>query len=90
MTDYEKQQLEQQLAFAQQVYADLKAAYQNHAASGRAFTHSYKIKDREMEFASLAELLKQLRWWQQETARLEALLGLTASRPRRIISRFGQ
>ena len=90
MTDYEKQQLEQQLTFAQQVYADLKAAYQSHAANGRAFTHSYKIKDREMTFNSLADLLKALRWWEQEILRPEIALGKRPGRARRIITRFAE
>ena len=88
MTDYEKQQLEEQLAFARQVYADLKSSYQSHAASGRAFTHSYKIKDREMEFSSLADLLKQIRFWQREITRLEAAAGFSPRRSGRIITRF--
>ena len=78
-----------ELADAQEIVKSLKQAYMDHAA-GRGLTKRYKIKDREMEFASLADMLKQLRWWQQEIARLEALLGLAASRTRRLLSRFGQ
>jgi len=51
-------------------------------------TKRYKIKDREMEFSSLADLLKQIRFWQREITRLEAAAGISPRRSGRIITRF--
>lgn len=82
-----QQQYITELADARAILQHLRQAYQEHAA-GRALTRRYKIKDREMEFTGLADLLKQIRFWQQEVARLEAAAGLALARPRRIISRF--
>ena len=76
-----------ELADAQEIVKSLKQAYMDHAA-GRGLTKSYKIKDREMEFSSLADLLKQIRFWQREITRLEAAAGISPRRSGRIITRF--
>lgn len=89
ITAEEQQQLYiTELSEAQEILAALKTAYKEHAAN-RGLTKRYKIKDREMEFADLADLLKQIRYWQTQVNRLEAALGLRNSQPRRIITRFG-
>lgn len=77
-----------ELEDAKEILLALKTAYKEHAA-GRGLTKRYKIKDREMEFVDLADLLKQIRYWETQVSKLEAALGLRPSRPRRIISRFG-
>ena len=41
-----------------------------------------------MEFVDLADLLKQIRYWEREVARLEVATRQQVARPRRIISRF--
>ena len=43
-----------------------------------------------MTFNSLADLLKALRWWEQEILRLEIALGKRPGRARRIITRFAE
>lgn len=86
MTD-PKQQYETDLAEAREILGSLKTAYKEHA-QGRGLTKRYKIKDREMEFTDLADLLKQIRYWEREVARLEVATGQQVARPRRIISRF--
>lgn len=86
MTD-PKEQLQTDLVEAREILGSLKTAYKEHAA-GRATTRRYQIKDREMEFTSLADLLKQIRYWEREVSRLAAATGEQISRPRRIISRF--
>lgn len=79
---------ETDLTEAREILGSLKAAYREHAA-GRAATRRYRIKDREMEFNSLADLLKQIRYWENQVARLEAATGLKPARPQRIVTRFG-
>ncbi len=82
-----QQQYITELEDAQEILQSLRQAYKEHAA-GRALTRRYKIKDREMEFTGLADLLKQIGFWQQEIRRLETAAGLVPARPRRMISRF--
>lgn len=76
-----------QLAFAVEMVAAFRAAYSGHVAS-RGMTKKYKIKDREMEFNDLSEILKQLKYWQSEVERLEAIIGLRPKRGRIIRARF--
>lgn len=76
-----------ELEEAREIMGGLRAAYKDHVA-GRGLTKRYKIKDREMEFSSLADLLKQIRFWQQEITRLEAAAGVSLRRSGRIITRF--
>lgn len=76
-----------ELEEAREVLNSLRAAYKEHAA-GRAMTKRYKIKDREMEFTGLADLLKQIRFWQREITRLEAAAGISPRRSGRILTRF--
>ena len=86
MTDKQQQYITE-LAEAQEILCSLKKAYKEHA-TGRGLTKRYKIKDREMEFVDLADLLKQIRYWEREVARLEVATRQQVARPRRIISRF--
>lgn len=86
MTD-PKQQYETDLADAREILGSLKTAYKEHA-QGRGLTKRYKIKDREMEFTDLADLLKQIQHWEREIMRLEVATGERPSRPRRIVARF--
>lgn len=86
MTDKQQQYITE-LAEAQEILGSLKKAYKEHA-TGRGLTKRYKIKDREMEFVDLADLLKQIRYWEREVARLEVATRQQVARPRRIISRF--
>ncbi|OSI06818.1 putative phage associated protein [Neisseria animaloris] len=81
------QQYTVELEEAREIVKTLKQAYKDHIGS-RGLTKRYKIKDREMEFADAADVLKQLRFWQNEVQRLETAAGERPSRPRRIISRF--
>ncbi len=76
-----------ELEEAREILNSLRKAYKEHA-TGRGMTKRYKIKDREMEFSSLADLLKQIRFWQQEIKRLEAAAGISPRRSGRIITRF--
>lgn len=76
-----------ELEEAREILNSLRKAYKEHAA-GRGMTKRYKIKDREMEFSSLADLLKQIRFWQQEIKRLEVAAGISPRRSGRIITRF--
>ena len=76
-----------ELEEAREILNSLRKAYKEHAA-GRGMTKRYKIKDREMTFNSLADLLKALRWWEQEIPRLEAAAGISPRRSGRIITRF--
>ena len=86
MTDKQKQYITE-LTEAQEILGCLKTAYREHAQR-RGLTKRYKIKDREMEFTDLSDLLKQIRYWEREVARLEVATGQQVARPRRIISRF--
>lgn len=86
MTDKQQQYITE-LAEAQEILGSLKKSYKEHA-TGRGLTKRYKIKDREMEFVDLADLLKQIRYWEREVARLEVATRQQVARPRRIISRF--
>lgn len=86
MSDKQQQYITE-LAEAQEILTALKKAYKEHV-TGRGLTKRYKIKDREMEFVDLADLLKQIRYWEREVARLEVATGQQVARPRRIISRF--
>lgn len=76
-----------ELEEAREILNSLRKAYKEHA-TGRGMTKRYKIKDREMEFSSLADLLKQIRFWQREITRLEAAAGISLRRSGRIITRF--
>ena len=78
-----------ELSEAREILASLKTAYREHV-SGRATPRRYKIKDREMEFINLADLLKQIRYWERQIAHLEAQMGERPSRPRTIHTRFGR
>ena len=78
-----------ELEEAREILNSLRKAYKEHAV-GRGMTKRYKIKDREMTFNSLADLLKALRWWEQEILRLEIALGKRPGRARRIITRFAE
>lgn len=86
MTD--PKQHETDLAEAREILGSLKTAYKEHA-QGRGLTKRYKIKDREMEFTDLADLLKQIQHWEREIMRLEVATGERPSPPRRIVMRFG-
>lgn len=76
-----------QLAFAVEMVAAFRAVYGDHVKS-RGMTKKYKIKDREMEFSDLSEILKQLKFWQGEVARLEAVIGIRPSPGRMVRMRF--
>ena len=85
--DQREQQYIAELDDAREILQVLKNAYKEHA-TGRGFTKRYKIKDREMEFVDLADLLKQIRYWENEVRKFEAALGFSARRSGRIICRF--
>lgn len=78
---------EENLETARAVLKDLQTAYHEQLKS-RGTVSRLKIKDREMEFASAADVLKQIRFWQTEVQRLETAAGVRSGRPRRIVSRF--
>lgn len=78
---------ENELDEAVKILKGLRKAYKDHIL-GRAFTKSYKIKDREMEFNSLADMQKAIKFWEREVYRLEAAAGIVSPRPRQIKTRF--
>lgn len=79
--------IETELAEAREILGSLKTAYKEHA-QGRGLTKRYKIKDREMEFVDLSDLLRQIRYWEREVARLAAATGERPKQPSRIVARF--
>ena len=82
-----QQQYTASLAEATEIVKMLKDAYKQHL-SGSGLTKRYKIKDREMEFVDLADLLKQICHWENEVRKLEASVGLSPRRSGRIVVRF--
>ena len=77
----------EELEEAVEIVRLLKQAYKDHIGN-RAMTKRYKVKDREMEFSSPADVLKQLRFWQNEVQRLETAAGMRSRRSGRIVIRF--
>ena len=48
----------------------------------------YRIGDREMEFASTADIIKLITWWEQQVSREDVLAGRAENVGRRIFSRI--
>lgn len=76
-----------ELTQAREILASLKAAYIEHT-QWRGLTKRYKIKEREIEFVDLADLLRQIRYWERQIQHLETATGQRPTRAHRIISRF--
>ena len=76
-------------SLAQRTLDDLKAAFASWSTSGGT-VQRYKINEREMQFNSSAEIIKQIEYWQGQVDReAEAARIAAGGRPRnRIVTRF--
>lgn len=73
---------------AQRALDDAKAAF----AAWTPTTRRYRINGREMEFASTADIIKVVQYWENEVQREANLAALAAGRPssRKVYARMGR
>lgn len=76
---------------AERTLADLKAAFASWSST-RGMQRKYRINEREMEFASTAEIIKLVEYWTREVAvEKDAARRQAGGRPRnRILVRFNR
>ncbi|WP_051278969.1 hypothetical protein [Chitinilyticum aquatile] len=74
------------LAFAREALLAVRNAYKAYQSGGNGAVKSYSVQDRRMEYRDAADLLAQIKHWENEVERLERLAGNRP--PRRIRVNF--